>query len=74
MVQKIRKQTALDFDLNGYVSNLKDGRVYLEAEGESEKLSQLLDWLWTGSPMSRVEDVKHESAPSVGFDNFEIRR
>ena len=72
--RKYVKQTALDFDLKGYVSNLEDGKVYIEAEGESEKLSQLLDWLWTGSPMSRVEDVKHESAPSVGFDNFEIRR
>ena len=72
--RKYVKQTALDFDVNGYVSNLKDGRVYIEAEGKPEKLTQLLDWLWTGSPMSRVEDVKHESVQSVGFDNFEIRR
>ena len=72
--RKYVKQTALDFDLNGFVSNLEDGRVYIEAEGKPEKLTLLMDWLWTGSPMSRVEDIKHESTPSVGFDNFEIRR
>ncbi|UCG83389.1 MAG: acylphosphatase [Dehalococcoidia bacterium] len=44
--------------LNGYVKNLSDGRtVEVRAEGEKEKLDELLKLLRTGPPRARVDRV-----------------
>lgn len=49
---------ARDLGLTGWVRNLRDGRVEAVFEGEEEKVKATVDWLWQGSPYSRVEDVE----------------
>ena len=36
-------QTAKEFELSGYVSNLADGRVLLEAEGERSEINAFVE-------------------------------
>ena len=60
--------------LTGWVRNLPDGRVEVVAEGPRAQLEQLAQWLWQGSPYSRVEAVNVEWFPFTGeFDDFRIR-
>ncbi|MBU7596154.1 acylphosphatase [Streptomyces sp. P38-E01] len=60
--------------LNGFVSNLEDGRVQVVAEGQRRDCDALLDWLRTGDTPGRVDGVTEIwSAPRGGYPPFEIR-
>jgi acylphosphatase len=50
-------QEATGLGLRGRVRNLFDGRVEVEAEGERQKLDQLIRKLHKGPPGSQVTDV-----------------
>jgi acylphosphatase len=43
--------------ITGWVRNLRDGRVELEAEGTDDQLFELEQLLWKGPSLSRVDDV-----------------
>ncbi len=68
------EKKASELGLEGYVRNLTDGRVEVVAEGLEDRLQQLEDWCWTGSPAAKVSLVRTESRPpSGGFTGFTIR-
>ena len=49
---------AMELGLKGFARNLPDGSVEVLACGSSDKIAALEDWLWQGSPMSEVSEVK----------------
>ncbi|MDX3237029.1 acylphosphatase [Streptomyces sp. ME01-24h] len=60
--------------LDGYVSNLSDGRVQVVAEGERSHCDRLLDWLRTGDTPGRVDGVTEIwGEPRGGYEGFAIR-
>ena len=67
------RRRARQLDLGGFVKNMPDGSVYLEATGEKKALKQLADWLHDGpayASVSRVNiDWSEEERP---FSTFEI--
>lgn len=67
---------AFSLGLTGYVRNLPDGRaVEVMAEGESEKLKKLADYLKVGPPGARVETVETSRAEYTGnYPDFRVRR
>jgi len=74
--RKYTKDKADELGLKGFVKNLPDGSVYTEVEGIDEKsIREFLEWLHTGSPLSRVDTVKivSEDKPA-GFTGFDIDR
>jgi acylphosphatase len=56
----IRKAEALG--LTGFARNLADGRVEVLACGDDEAVNEFIEWLWEGSPASKVTDVATEHA------------
>ena len=59
--------------IKGYVKNMPDGSVYIEAEAEVVAMGEFVRWCRQGSPFARVEEViTHESDP-IGFSTFEAR-
>ena len=68
------KEAALRLGLTGYVENLDDGSVRVVAEGEEDKLKELLDWLQKGPKDAKVERVIHEYSPATKeFKTFESK-
>ena len=60
--------------LNGYVMNLRDGRVRVRAEGPRETIKELVRDLQKVPPLSRVEHVSVTWLPPTGrFAAFGIR-
>ena len=58
-------------DLRGWVRNRRDGSVEVVAEGEKEKLEQLIAWCRQGPPQARVSEVEVEWLPATGeFHEF----
>ncbi|HDR90226.1 MAG TPA: acylphosphatase [Bacteroidetes bacterium] len=66
-------QKARELDLTGYVRNLPDGSVLIEAEGEPGALDLLVEWCRQGPSWSRVERVEVEKQPQQGYTEFRIR-
>jgi len=66
------RQQAQSLDLSGFVKNLADGRVEVEACGEQDQLDDLQQWLWKGSIMSHVIDVQIQKIPTVNYSLFSI--
>ena len=61
--------------LTGWVRNLPDGRVELEAQGETAEVDALLDWCKHGPPAARVDRVDSEAREVIANETrFSIRR
>jgi acylphosphatase len=56
--------------LAGWVRNLDDGSVELEAEGPDEAVAKLVQWCHQGPPAARVTSVvvEERTAMGVGHD------
>jgi acylphosphatase len=57
--------------ITGFVRNMSDGSVYIEAEGFREGLNLFVEWC-RGGPGS-VESVTADSFPAAGYSEFTIR-
>lgn len=54
------RRRALELGVTGHARNLADGRVEVLLCGDPAAVQVLCDWLWTGSPTSRVTSVDVE--------------
>ncbi len=68
------KEIAEKLGVNGFVRNEKDGSVYMEAEGEDEKLKTFVEWCYHGPKHAQVDHVNMEEGSLKGFTKFEMRR
>ena len=60
--------------LKGFVRNLPDGNVEVVAEGDEEKLNELIEFCKKGPVGSDIENVKIEyEKPTKEFNTFSIR-
>ena len=68
-------EIAKELDLVGWVRNDKDGAVSVVAEGEENKLTELLNYCGEGPKLSVVEDVKEkwEFINKKSFEEFKIK-
>ncbi len=66
------RKVARRLGLTGYVKNMLDGTVYIEAEGPADKLLELLEFSKQGPKHSQVEKVEHEyTKPTNEFKGFD---
>ena len=65
---------AISLGLTGYVKNLHNGDVYIEAEGKDENVQQFIDWCYVGSPLSKVIEVISEEQALKNSETFELKR
>jgi acylphosphatase len=68
------KTSADHSNIKGFVKNLPDGTVYIEAEGEEKDLEQFISWCSQGPKSAKVDrcDVKETSMKD--FTEFKIER
>lgn len=64
---------ANNFALKGFVKNMPDGSVYIEAEGEEEILDQFVHQCKQGPGWANVAQVKVVKSPPVGHGAFHVR-
>jgi acylphosphatase len=63
---------ARDRGITGFVKNLSDGSVYIEAEGSKEQLDSYVEWCKDSPGLSYVETVTAEPFPPVNYKDFRI--
>ena len=61
--------------ITGWVRNLPGGAVEAVFEGDADKVENMMEWCYEGSPLSRVDRVEvHEEDYTGDFDIFMITR
>ncbi len=68
------RKVARKIGLTGFVKNLPDGSVYIEAEGTEGDLKELLEFAKKGPKYAKVEKINYEFKEAQnkykGFDYF----
>ncbi len=65
---------AVELGLTGYVRNLPEGTVEVNAEGERKQLDQLIGYLKVGPPSAKVEKVVTKWSEYTGsYSGFKVR-
>lgn len=73
--RKHTKNKADALGIKGFVKNERNGSVYIAAEGYTAVLQEFINWLHTGSPLSKVSNVSFDvDATLKGYSEFSIRR
>ena len=64
---------AKELSIKGFVKNLPDSSVYIEAEGDENDLKNFIEWCKEGPPSAQVDDVALEEDKISYFESFAIR-
>ncbi len=64
---------ARQLGVRGFVKNMPDGSVYVEAEAGEKALNDFVLWLRDGSRIARVENLETEVIPVQNSSGFDIR-
>jgi acylphosphatase len=59
--------------IRGFVRNMSDGSVYIEAEGEAEALGNFVLWCRKGPDFARVEKIETQEIPLRNDSEFNVR-
>ncbi|MCU0567890.1 MAG: acylphosphatase [Oculatellaceae cyanobacterium Prado106] len=60
--------------LNGWVRNLRDGRVEAVFEGAGDRIEEIIRWCHQGPPVAQVKQVEVEYENPEGIKGFEVER
>ena len=72
--RKYTKDKADELGIMGFVKNDLEKTVYIKAEGSVEVLSEFVEWLHKGSPLSNVSEVIYDNCIDFqGYTEFEIK-
>lgn len=58
--------------VSGFVRNLDDGTVEIEAEGARPAVDSLIDWARSGPPSADVTDIEIAEREPIGDNRFRI--
>ena len=66
------RSKANELSLKGYAKNLEDGNVEIVAEGNEEKLKELIEFMRKGPGVAKIENIKITHREPENFKSFEI--
>ncbi|MFB6181356.1 MAG: acylphosphatase [Candidatus Magasanikbacteria bacterium] len=72
--RKNTQKQARNLGLSGYVKNMANGTVKIEAEGEESRLKKLVEWCKDGPKRAKVDEVEvNEKETLKDYDKFRIK-
>jgi acylphosphatase len=72
--RKSTAEKANELSVKGYVMNLSDGTVMIEAEGSQASMDEFIEWCYIGSVMSGVSKIDVMSGEVKGYKSFRIKK
>ena len=68
------KEKAQELQVNGYARNNTDGSVYIEAEGEQEKVNRFIEWCTNGPDTADVSHLEINEGVFKNYTTFKVLR
>lgn len=65
------RKKAIEFNLNGYAENNRDGTVVIEIEGRDKDVEKFAVWCQEGPPSAKIEDVQIQEGTVQNFSGFD---
>jgi acylphosphatase len=65
-------QVAYKYNITGFVRNMDDGSVYIEAEGENSNIEKFVEWCKIGPMGARIEKFLMEEGDIKNYTSFDI--
>lgn len=65
-------EEAQNLGLTGTVQNLPDSSVEIHAEGDEDKLNELLEWCQEGPTQADVDKIEHTEQEPRNYTDFQI--
>lgn len=66
------RSVANSLGIKGFVRNLRDGAVYIEAEGTLTRMEDFISWCNEGPPRAVIQFVDVYDGEVVGFREFVV--
>ena len=66
------KAVADQIGIKGFVKNVKDGTVLIEAEGDDALMEHFIDWCKFGPDDARVDDISINEIELKNYRNFDV--
>jgi acylphosphatase len=66
------RSIARQLGIKGFVRNLPDGSVYVEAEGSEKQIQDFINWCHIGPPRAHINSVVTENGEIKGYSDFDI--
>lgn len=66
-------QLADKMNICGFVQNMPDGKVFIEAEGNEVDIEKFIDWCHTGPKWAIIDSVKADKSEMKYYSSFEIK-
>ena len=66
------KMKAESLGIRGSVQNLRDGSVFVTAQGEKEALDYFIKWCYTGPPGAIVTKIEKVHGKTEDFREFRV--
>ena len=67
------RKVARDLGLTGWVRNCSDGSVEIQAEGDRNKLEELVEWCRHGPDLASVSNLDLSWIGAEGLGSFDVR-
>ena len=67
------QKTAKELGVRGFVKNMPNGSVYIEAEADPDSMEVFINWVNKGPEWARVDSVSLQKKPQEGFVDFMIK-
>jgi len=71
--REFAKREAIRLGITGFVMNMSDGRLQIQAEGEENDLKEFLEWCKEGPEVAKVDSIDATEGEIIGFKKFEIK-
>jgi len=66
------KIKAESLDIRGSVQNLRDGSVFVTAQGEKEAMDNFVRWCYKGPPGATVRNIEIVQGKTEEFSEFRV--
>ena len=66
------RKAAYQFNIKGFIRNMPDGSVYIEAEGAEAQVEEFIIWCHTGPSRASIHSVSVKDGSLMHFRDFNI--
>lgn len=66
------RKMADQLGIKGFIKNMNDGSVYIEAEGTEERIENFINWCRVGPTRAEIRSVSVQKGEMKNYKRFDV--